>query len=249
MTKAELDDNAPASTADPEKDASPSVRPILMSAPMVRALLAGSKTQTRRIVKPQPDKVLDGEPYWNVGGFRLRPMLINNPLHCPYGKPGDYLWCKETWALKDCGKKVSVKPEAWPDGWPVEKLQYMADRDDPKAWCWNKRSSMFMPRWASRLTLELTNVEVQQLQAITDYEAILEGGLTLPNRETYVQEKAETDAMGERPPLGDGPRTRFKRLWESMHGPGSWGANPWVWALSFRVHRCNVDDLLKARAA
>jgi len=132
-------------------------RPIIFSAPMVRAILDGRKWQTRRIVKPQPDTVLEGYPYWHIGGFRLRKDAAN-PLRCPYGVIGDRLWVKETADhVSSCGYNV---PNA------EHELRYCADEKRHKFvrpemgpyGFLRKVSSMFMPRWASRITLEVTEV-------------------------------------------------------------------------------------------
>jgi hypothetical protein len=88
--------------------ASPKSHPILFS-----PLVNGTKTQTRRIIAPQPEKLLEGEPYWNIGGFRLRPMLIDNPLRCPYGNKGSLLWVREAWrVIKDT--TPSTRAGLWP---------------------------------------------------------------------------------------------------------------------------------------
>ena len=102
-------------------------KPILFSGPMVRAILDGTKTQTRRVVKPQPESVHDGEPYWHIGGYRawqfrdvydVLRMGGGNPLHCPYGDPGDRLWGRESWAkaLYGCGVELLERWEPGKEG-------------------------------------------------------------------------------------------------------------------------------------
>lgn len=215
-------------------------RPILFSAPMVRAILDGRKTQTRRVVKPQPESGHDGEPYWHVGGYRawqfrgiadpLR-MGTNNPLVCPYGQPGDRLWVRETWAAVH----FSIDPETgfaddWHgshdippgDGGGYWSKLYAADNHptdkEERGFSW--RPSIHMPRWASRITLEVTGVRVERLCEISDGDAKAEG----------VELPSGIFLAGSRTPH----RVEFFKLWESINGAGSWDANPWVWVVEFR---------------
>jgi hypothetical protein len=186
-------------------------RGILFSAPMVRALLDGRKTQTRRIVKER-HLPSDENEYGRA---------------CPYGVPGDRLWVRETWAIDECGKRVSLSPETWSKtGWPIHRLLYAAD-GDARVLAWNKRVSIHMPRWASRITLEVTDVRVQRLQDISEDDAKAEGYTT-----AWLERVAEAGADG---PLGapTQPRHWYASLWDEINGPGSWAANPWVWAISF----------------
>ncbi|WP_088256972.1 hypothetical protein [Fimbriiglobus ruber] len=257
--------------------ASPKTHPILMSSAMIRALLEGRKSQTRRIVKPQPDKVLDGEPYWNIGGFRLRPMLNSNPLLCPYGQPGDLLWVRETWG--------AVSPDEYPRPIRECEIQYRADlppgcTDQPGEWPADEakgdeeapkwRPSIHMPRWASRLTLELTEVRVERLQDISEEDAKAEGifftdyGRKCFHRASPPQDVGDCPAPAEHHPQRDGwmwdrtrssdqclgsARSAYGNLWHAINGRGSWSKNPWCWCLSFRVHQKNVDEILGRNAA
>jgi hypothetical protein len=173
-------------------------RPILFSAPMVRAILADRKTQTRRIYEGfflTPDK-----PCWHLddagrGG-------------CPYGMPGDQMWVRETWAhpVPGCEFQGGVS--------------YRADHIDPRgdgpAHPMKWRPSIHMPRWASRITLEITGVRVERLNAISHDDAIAEG------------------VSGGCGPGYSFACYEFKQLWLSIHGHGSWDANPWVWVVEFR---------------
>lgn len=156
-------------------------RPILFSAPMVRALLAGTKTQTRRVATPRRS---------------IEPMTDE----CPYGQPGDRLWVRETWSAHSAGGFMYAA------SWDAHALI-----GHPK---W--RPSIHMPRAASRITLEVTGVRVERLQEITRGDAMAEG-CPFPNMAA-----------------GHDPREWYAKLWNDINGPGSWDANPWVWAITFR---------------
>ncbi len=160
---------------------------------MVRAILEGRKTQTRRIVKSRYKD--------RFGWGTAQPLILgdeecfNSRYKCPYGKPGDRLWVRETWC---------------PDVEPYT-FRYKADGDEPlERW----RPSIHIPRWASRITLEVVSVRVERLQNISEDDALAEG-ITLVER-------------------GTSPVDQFNKLWESINGPGSWEANPWVWVVEFK---------------
>lgn len=221
-------------------------RPILFSGPMVRALLDGRKTQTRRVVKPQPyidpqgnvcvpDKKLgvsvygqhpDGRPQWeNFARWR-----------CPYGVPGDRLWVKEGWRYINHqtgprGFEVCVGYEADGDDLPHRPSLLTGPGWEEKVDHWPFRSrrwpSIHMPRWASRLTLEITEVRVERLQDISAGDSIAEG-----------VECPTCTAMNTSACYGRGcfaSIAAYRDLWTDINGSGSWAANPWVWAVSFRV--------------
>jgi len=182
-------------------------RPILFSAPMVRAILDGSKTQTRRIVKPQPNGAWSTDPCVAMKNGLLH-WAMNTPsgkviisdLKCPYGKPGDQLWVRETWC---------------PDFDPYT-FRYKADGGEPLIrW----RPSIHMPRWASRTQLEVLNVRVERLQDISQAGCIAEG-----------VEYRPTGVVGWDLDIGQ----RFADLWSKINGPESWDANPWVWRIEFQ---------------
>jgi hypothetical protein len=187
-------------------------RPILFSGPMVRAILDGSKTQTRRVVKDaQPAGI--GRCHWSNTGWahlRLSGGCSCQPVHRPHGTPGDRLWVRETWQ-HNIGNGPPIIYRA--DHGAAQSV-YEADLATG-AWKvavsgW--RPSIFMPRIASRILLEITDVRVQRLQEISDEDARAEG---------YDRSHAF-------------PREWFALLWERIHGPGSWHANPWVWAITFQ---------------
>lgn len=206
-------------------------KPILFSTPMVRAILDGRKSQTRRVMKPQPDAVHDGEPYWFIGGYRTR-MDANNPLVCPYGFPGSRLWVRETcraeelpsgldgvrYLADDCFIPIDNTPEsgdAWLD------LRYYGKRASPVAPV-KTVPAIHMPRWASRISLEITGVRVERLQDISEADALAEGVNVHPDHHG----KPRTSIYS--------PVQAYADLWDQINGPESWAANPWVWAVSFR---------------
>lgn len=214
-------------------------RPILFSAPMVRAILEDRKTQTRRIVKQHWDwwdKTCGecggtGETYIGSGEFSGNCKTCANEPLCPYGKVGDRLWVRETFApsadqwgayAKWLDKFCNVKGDK-PD------IFYAADGGErPFIERW--RPSIHMPRWASRIDLEITNVRVERLNDINEQDAIAEG-IQKNEYSAYdvwlEKEQMYSDATGC-------PIEAFKYLWESINGDGSWDANPWCWVIEFK---------------
>lgn len=175
-------------------------RPILFSGPMVRAILAGTKTQTRRVVKPQPA----GE--WASPGRSS----------CPYGRPGDRLWVRETFGHFE--RSEGFKPGC--------AVFYRADGNCLKLEPW--RPSIHMPRWACRLVLEISAIRMERLQAISEADAIAEGA--------SFHDGLGVGHSGWRHDFGDvhaTARDAFARLWRDLNGPDSWSANPWVWVVEF----------------
>ena len=213
-------------------------KPILFSAPMVRAILAGTKTQTRRIIKCpahyQIEEKDDGKPWpWMYDSERDRDHF----MPCPYGQPGDRLWVRETWmpdaprngewadtSFYGCGMSpLSEIPECYRKPW---HCLFRATWDGCELVGW--KSSIHMPRWASRITLEVTSVRVERLKAISEADAIAEGITPLPHHPGRW-------LSGHRPGLNyPSAVSAYRELWESINGPGSWEANPWVWCVSFR---------------
>ena len=187
-------------------------RPILFSGQMVRAILDGTKTQTRRVVKGEWADSLTREVVANEA------RRLQASCDCPYGQPGDRLWVRETFhSCPHCVERGVV-----PCGVPL----YRADPDDrplnPKCAAHAWRPSIFMPRWASRLTLEITEVRVERVQDIS-YADVIEEGCPSP---------AHTLASPE-------DHDWYIRLWDSLNARRgySWESNPYVWALTFRrVH-------------
>lgn len=198
-------------------------RPVLFSAPMVRAILDGRKTQTRRVINPQPYIDGMGNFCWNGRNFGQDSngpciQAIASPIPssktkrvcCPYGKPGDRLWVRETFNH---------------DG---EKYIYAADLNElgVQKWAAQWKPSIHMPRNASRILLEITGVRVERLQDISECDAKAEG--------SYV-----CDYFGRR--LLDQSSNQgcykwgYRSIWESLNGSGSWDLNPFVWVIEFKL--------------
>lgn len=204
-------------------------RPILFSGPMMRAILDKRKTQTRRPVKPQPVAVANGTTMpWDGDPEDLFRLLEKIGRTCPYGAPGDRLWLRETWAALTPGSyEDSPRPA------PGDVMRYRASEPDYDAHTRGHRwrPSIHMPRWASRITLEVTAVRVERLQEISEADARAEGSDCLISDNTTEADRSLLDL-----PLyenGSPYRNGFALLWESINGDGSWDANPWVWVVDF----------------
>ena len=211
-------------------------RPLLFSAPMVRALLAGTKTQTRSKITPGPSQSFlpDGPPRnysrtlidVKTGEQYPDPVIRfgvsdeNEDYPCPYGCPGDRLWVKETHRFDGLDPKIAIANR------DVESVQFFADEAAADV-TW--RPSIFMPRWASRLQLEITEVRCERLQAITEADAKAEGVTPASEDHTaaavaYIFGAKEFQAH----------KSAYATLWEEINGAGSWALNPWVWVITFR---------------
>lgn len=198
--------------------------PILFSTPMVQAILKGDKTETRRIIKPQP--INDGlKPYQLKDDGFFKKEHINKWLweteqgeylnFCKYGEIGDILWVRETWQHTKC-LNINFEDENYgyvykADGQPWEDYEY---------WTW--KPSIFMPKEASRIKLQITSIGVERLQDITEESAKKEG-----TPEYYLPEK----------PLEDGSywTYAFNCLWNEINGIESWNQNPYVWVIKFKI--------------
>lgn len=205
-------------------------RPILFSGPMVRAILEGRKTQTRRVVKPQPNagwkfNCFDSFYYWWTPDGTCNLNGPHEGRKCPFGQPGDRLWVRETWAAWD---SVSDREASEVDGTAQELAErglnqaHISYRADPRMHADKWRPSIHMPRWASRITLEIESVRVERVQEISENDARAEG--------------CDGDCpIAYIPPYTTRPRVyHYAHLWQSINGPGSWDANPWVWVIQFR---------------
>ena len=186
--------------------------PILMSTPMIQAILDERKTETRRIVKKQPHT----PGCWIMQGINwLFPNV--NPyvkIKCPYGSIGDVLWVRETWA------KISV-----PDGTTARKIltEYKADNKvwhDQIKW----KPSIFMPRVACRIRLEVTDIRAERLHSITEEGAIAEG---IESKNGVYKDYLSGEFYRK-------PKQSYLTLWESINGKGSWIKNDWVWVIKFK---------------
>jgi hypothetical protein len=195
-------------------------RPILFSAPMVRALLAGTKTQTRRLCK----FTAAGHLKAPCSHKRWHPDDPYAVQACPYGKPGDQLWVKETWNTS--AQWQGRKPTDIPGGVPIFFAADYSDagRETCKPW----HPSLFMRQWMSRITLEIVSVRVEGLNSISEADAVAEGlETTEPGMFKSYDSKLGWLAV-------DDARLSYRTLWESINGEGSWAANPWVWVVEFR---------------
>jgi len=210
-------------------------RPIIFSSEMIRAILKEKKTQTRRPIKPQPHPEafsINHHRHIEKGDY----VTWINPFGeaiCPYGKPGDRLWVKETWRIISLdgllqARKVEYKAdrkmkEFYHDSmfnihesgdWPPSAWGYGDSFKDIR-WC----SPFFMPRWASRITLEIINIRIERLQEIDPMDALHEG--------CHIDWSIENC-----------PEKQFQRVWDSIYAKKGfgWDKNPWVWVIEFR--RC-----------
>lgn len=194
-------------------------RPILFSTLMVQAILQGRKSQTRRIVKPQPDE--NGMSYmanapldWNYErDGEWKPWFFDTDegeryaIHCPYGNPGDILWVRETFSLSN-----DINGN-------FNHFNYKAD-NDPLNSIVKWKPSLFMPRAACRLRLEIINIKVERLQDISEEDAKAEG----------------VETLGLYPGYDISYRGKFEGLWNSINGNESWEMNPWVWVIEFKTN-------------
>jgi hypothetical protein len=226
-------------------------RPILFSTPMVQAIIAGRKTVTRRVLKPQPD--LDGGPPLATGWFHPETADggpgphtfgvygVDWHVRCPYGAPNDQLWCREAWTARDA--RGDWAPSVRDVDQERDEILYRADIEgthapSPLRWL----SPLYMPRWASRITLEVVSVRVERLQEITEEDARAEG-LDWVSPQPFGERWDDDDREDPREVgyavVGESSgfaRDNFRRLWDQINGkPGKrWEDDPWVWRVEFR---------------
>lgn len=200
-------------------------RPILFSTPMVESILQNTKTQTRRIIKPQPS-------FPRIQEIELLDILLyeNMLANCPYGKSGDRLWVRETWrpAISDSHECFAYKADN----------KYKCGKDAPTDYQPEWKPSIHMPRSACRLILEVSDVRVERLQDISEEDAIAEGieSRMIGNRFYKNYLSKEKDYMGSKLWFFDSPIDSFRSLWELINGANSWDANPRVWAIGFNIY-------------
>lgn len=230
-------------------------KPILFSGPMVRAIVSGQKSQTRRIIKPQPKNRPILANAYTVGADRskdgnewLDADCINPgvPMKTPF-VVGQRLWVRETFAIENTHEYDGT--ETLPtDGRPIQRREgfkliprYRATEPDTQliiAECEHDEDAMrwtassFMPRWASRITLEIESVRVERLQDISFQDALAEGLAQRPHRYLRCQTFGVADWEEERWRMS--PIDAYEALWGSINGKGSWATNPWVWVITFR---------------
>ena len=232
--------------------------PILFSPPMIKAILSGSKTQTRRAVQPPvkkwgpPTNLAEtgigdysgrandptswGWPFMDDGGDISLASFAD--IICPYGKAGEHLWVREAWHTEH--KYNKVKPsdlpktaKFWFDWYMMSTphsdfVSHFCGLDLDAQWAkGNRRPSIFLPRWASRIILEITDVRVERLQDITEADAVAEGCSAEPC--DHVRQSCEDIGCWGNTAKGD-----YGHLWEQINGDGSWATNPWVWAIEFK---------------
>lgn len=236
-------------------------RPILFSAPMVRAILEGRKTVTRRALKVQPH--IDTSGNFCVGKSNYGQDLNGKPMtrhfvksHCPYGQPGERLWLRES--FWHAGEWVPTYPEDDGGAWAgTRRVHYRADSPPPNepnhhypnglsngtysaaapAKIWRARPSIHMPRWASRILLEITDVRVERLregEGETAFESryIAEG----IHRIHHGDGEYYYHPFSSEPGPGNwiDPYDAWRELWVPINGAESWNANPWVWVVEFK---------------
>lgn len=215
-------------------------RPIIFSTPMVKAILEGRKTQTRRIVKPTKDKFF---------GCELSPCELSGEINWGdhinsfYGTVGDILWVRENWRVSK--KHDSVRPIDLPfdrgltiayaaggsrahngDGIYVNDDNYPQEVPD---WLGKIRPSIHIPRSAARIFLEVTDVRIEKLQDISEADAIAEG-----IEDRYGSDHCRWRIYGKADTFTSAPESSYESLWESINGAGSWDLNPFVWVISFK---------------
>lgn len=221
----------------------PSEKPILMSGSMVRAILEGRKTQTRRVVRfpkhaNDPDTSwvrsvhLDGGGNWiawstdapSTAAFTKKAYPNGEGFRCPYGKSSNRLWVRETFWPRPFRTPREMREGA--DTWP--RVFYDADRIDAeelRGWGWKRKPSILMPRALSRINLEIVNVRVERLQEISEADAKAEG----------VGDVMVFDPDGS---SGLSHRFEFPRGWDAINGKRkgcTWSDNPWVWVVEFSM--------------
>ncbi|HDZ3043585.1 TPA: hypothetical protein RST63_003790 [Klebsiella pneumoniae] len=219
-------------------------RGMIFNADMVRAILDGRKTQTRRIMKPQPEPCPRGGHWWPSNVFKTMLHVEEEMQNgqggwgglvgdaCPFGDVGDRIWVRETFCPVD---DTQYGGEKWVDyrATPKFEASHPAGWDcapnDAEALKW--RPSIHMPRWASRILLEITVVRVERLNAISEEDAEAEG----IDMEALYDSQDCYDCIADHNMTGRPTVTgAFKYLWESIYGEESWKANSWVWVISFK---------------
>jgi hypothetical protein len=226
---------------------------IIFSGKMVRAIIAEKKSQTRRVLKKQPKVVVDGKaPYtWEVSGGDFSKSKI---LKCPYGKPGDFLWVKEKYALSLCDPETPEEDRDIKNSCIWDHPVYAAT-DKGGEWCMEEvvdegliskpidapwRNPVFMPRWVSRIYLKIVNIDIKRLHDISEQDIIDEGIFLPPLYLGAINgEPVENDSWwdAERKEMKD-PWSFFSEEWDIINAKRGypWKDNHWVWAIKFKIH-------------
>ena len=224
-------------------------RPVIFSGPMVRAILDGRKTQTRRLVNPQPTisvdghwckpgrsgkttaqyrKIIQGPPHQERMEYLEPPELIYELWDCPY-QVGMKLWVRETW--KPTGMLADARPSLTK---ACRRFAYKTDPEQLKRdWSIPWRSPIHMPRWASRITLEVTGVRVERLTSISRMDCVREGWPHDNDPAHHLLQISQVEAGLDDENIDDAAICWFADTWESLHGAGSFETSPWVWVVEF----------------
>lgn len=224
-------------------------RPINLKAHEVLAILQGRKTQLRRVVKPQPSKdhlflgwVLDstsgndiGKAAWAVGDGPLMRDVVW--VRCPFGQVGDRLWVRETWRMGTVSDCSCYEPcGRCPSGKPLYAADFGCEKSEWGPW----KPSIHMPRWASRILLEVVSVRVERLQGISEEDAFSEGIERIEEHSwsakgaTPLGTFRGLDEWSDTEPFWTDATDAYRSLWEIERGLDSWSANPWVWVVEFK---------------
>lgn len=219
----------------------PVQRPMLFSDEMVRAILAGRKSQTRRVISPQPihrpvlavpgvtvgaDPVKAGREWFDADG--IQP---GSPLSCPFGGPGDKIWVKESFVLdgvrRGMGRSATMRGHYGADGSPFEVRLSGGRADMVLRWkrTTGRISKLLMPRELSRITLCVVNVRAERLQQISEDDAEAEGIAPDPAFPSHYRQYPSG--------MGRSAVDAYATLWDHLHGAGAWEENPWVWVIEF----------------
>ncbi|WP_265453745.1 ASCH domain-containing protein [Citrobacter portucalensis] len=199
-------------------------RGMIFNSEMVRAILDGRKTQTRRIIKLSHERGMLNPVIKGRNGEITSVSCRLAPLLCPYGQPGDRIWVRETfngfWLDDDVIQEIK-------DGVSLasELCDYKADYSDGSKPAEGWTPSIHMPRWASRILLEITDVRVERLNAISQADAIAEGA---PPSHPSI------DCVSQEYGFPDFSRSWFGQTWQHIYGEESWQANSWVWVIEFK---------------
>lgn len=223
-------------------------RPILFSPWSVQRILANAKTQTRRVVGGEQPRIVDIEPKyekWTWGFWHDDYFPNGKVVRCPHGEPGDVLWVKEPFSLGKAqdgrtpaeawehvketkqGLTVLYRAGGWKSVAPFERYEPAYKGDEPMPdWAGRPRHGMFMPRWASRITLEIADIRVQRVQEISSEDCIAEGCVPF-----YTHKKCDEEFC----PVHHKERAEYKKIWDEINGKTHpWSSDPYVWAISFR---------------